>query len=338
VTISLRPATAADAALIAETADICFESYEEFAPGWTNPTSDTREEQLAERLESPEVWCLLAFDGDEPAGHASMAERSPLPAAAAPPGHAKVWQLFVRPRWQGTGLAAELLRAVEREAIERGFARMALWTPRDSGRARRFYEREGWEPSGRQQPDSPMGLALVEYVKTLLPVPADDGAADHLPGSRLPGVALEASEGSSVNLAELPGRSVVFAYPRTGTPGEEPLGGTDSWNAIPGARGCTPQACSIRDDHARFEALGVRVFGVSTQGIEDQRELAARLDLPYPVLADPGASLGLPTFEVEGITLYRRLTLIVRDGLIEDVIYPVFPPSEAAAQALKRLA
>ena len=338
MTLTFREGTPADAALVAETVDLAFETYEEFAPGWRNPTSELREDQIAERLASPEVWCLLAFEGDEPAGHGSLSERSPLPATAAPPGHAKLWQLFVRPHWQGSGLATELLRAVEREAIERGFARMALWTPRDNARARRFYEREGWVTSGREDPDSPMRLPLVEYVRALLPEPEDDGAADHLPGSRLPSVALAASDGSSVTLADLPGRSVVFAYPRTGTPGEEPLGGTDFWNAIPGARGCTPQACAIRDDHARFEALGARVFGLSTQTAEEQRDLAERLHLPYPVLSDPDASLGLPTFEVEGVTLYRRLTLIVRDGEVEDVVYPVFPPGEAAEQALERLA
>lgn len=140
-----------------------------------------------------------------------------------------------------------------------------------------------------------------------------------------------------MNLAELPGRAIVFAYPRTGRPGEESLGGNESWDAIPGARGCTPQACAIRDDHARFEALGVRVFGLSTQSIEDQREAAERLHLPYPLLSDAGAALGLPTFEVEGVPLYRRLTLILRDGVVEEVIYPVFPPDAAAAQALERL-
>jgi peroxiredoxin len=140
-----------------------------------------------------------------------------------------------------------------------------------------------------------------------------------------------------VTLAELSGRAVVFAYPRTGKPGESSLGGDAFWDAIPGARGCTPQACAIRDSHARFEALGVRVFGLSTQSPDDQREAAERLHLPYLLLSDPDASLGLPTFEVEGVTLYKRLTLIVRDGMIEDAIYPVFPPTEAADQALARL-
>ena len=170
-----------------------------------------------------------------------------------------------------------------------------------------------------------------------LPVPEDDGAADHLPGSRLPTVTLTASDGSDVTLAELPGRSVVFAYPRTGKPGEQSLGGDEAWDAIPGARGCTPQACAIRDNKARFDALGVRVFGLSTQSAQDQLEAAERLHLPYPLLSDADASLGLPTFEVEGVTLYKRLTLIVRDGVVERVIYPVFPPNEAAEQALAAL-
>jgi peroxiredoxin len=167
-----------------------------------------------------------------------------------------------------------------------------------------------------------------------LPVPEDDGAADHLPGSRLPPVSLRATDGPEVNLAELPGRAVVFAYPRTGRPGEQSLGGNEAWDAIPGARGCTPQACAIRDEHSRFEALGVRVFGLSTQSTDDQREAVERLHLPYPLLSDPDAAVGLPTFEVEGVTLYRRLTLVVRDGVIEKALYPVFPPDEAAAQAL----
>ena len=170
-----------------------------------------------------------------------------------------------------------------------------------------------------------------------LPVPTDDGAADGLPGSRLPAVSLPATDGTDVTLAELPGRSVVFAYPRTGKPGESSLGGDAFWDSIPGARGCTPQACAIRDSHARFEALDVRVFGLSTQSTDDQREAAERLHLPYPLLSDLDAALGLPTFEVEGVMLYKRLTLILRDGVVKDAIYPVFPPDRAAEQALERL-
>jgi peroxiredoxin/GNAT superfamily N-acetyltransferase len=337
VRFDFRRTTPADAPLVAETLTACFATYPEWAPGWTDEGAAGRPERLAERLAADDVWSLLAFEGGEVAGHVSIAERSPSPLLAPPPGHAKLWQIFVRPRWQGSGLATRLVRAAEREAIERGFAFIALWTPRDHARARRFYEREGWRASGREQDESPLRLPLVEYVRQLLPAPADDGAADHLPGSRLPAVALPASDGSHVTLATLPGRSVVFAYPRTGPPGEEPLGGADFWNALPGARGCTPQACAIRDEHARFAALGVRVLGVSTQPPREQREAAGRLHLPYPLLSDERAALGLPTFEVEGVTLYRRLTLIVRDGAVEDAIYPVFPPGDAAAQALARL-
>lgn len=168
-----------------------------------------------------------------------------------------------------------------------------------------------------------------------LPVPADDGAADHLvPGFALPHLALPATDGTLVDLAALPGRTVLFAYPRTGRPGEPSLGGDAAWDAIPGARGCTPQACAIRDLHAELGVLGVRVLGLSTQSPADQREAAARLHLPYPLLSDPAARLPLPTFAVAGVVLYRRLTLLLRDGGVEDALYPVFPPDRAADDAL----
>ena len=174
-----------------------------------------------------------------------------------------------------------------------------------------------------------------------LPVPEDDGAADHLTGTLLPPVALAATDGSTVRLDELPGRSAVFAYPRTGRPGEEPPGGEAGWNAIPGARGCTPEACSFRDEAARFGGLGVRVFGLSTQDTDYQREAVERLRLPYPLLSDERLeltrALDLPTFEVDGMTLLRRLTLMVVEGRIEDVVYPVFPPDRGAELALERL-
>jgi peroxiredoxin len=175
-----------------------------------------------------------------------------------------------------------------------------------------------------------------------LPVPEDDGAADHLAGAALPAVALPATDGTSVRIDELTGRTVVFAYPRTGRPGEPSLGGDEQWDAIPGARGCTPQACSFRDEYARFRAADTRVLGLSTQDTAYQHEAAERLHLPYPLLSDErlelSAALRLPTFEVDGVTLLKRLTLIVRDGVIDSVIYPVFPPNRSAEQALARLA
>jgi peroxiredoxin len=177
-----------------------------------------------------------------------------------------------------------------------------------------------------------------------LPVPEDDGAADHLVGAELPPVALEASDGTSVRLDQLGGRSVVFAYPRTGRPGEPSLGGDEEWDAIPGARGCTPQACSFRDEYARFEAAGTRVLGLSTQDTAYQQEATERLQLPYPLLSDErlelATALRLPTFEVDGITLLKRLTLFVRDGVIESVNHPVFPPNpecRAGARSLSGL-
>jgi peroxiredoxin len=174
-----------------------------------------------------------------------------------------------------------------------------------------------------------------------LPEPEDDGAAEHLRGVPLPPVGLAATDGTTVRLDELPGRSVVFAYPRTGRPGEDPPGGEAGWNAIPGARGCTPEACSFRDELGRFSEIGVRVFGLSTQDTGYQREAAERLRLSYPLLSDEDLqftrALGLPTFEVEGLTLIRRLTLLVAEGRIEDVVYPVFPPDRGAELALERL-
>ena len=174
-----------------------------------------------------------------------------------------------------------------------------------------------------------------------LPVPEDDGAADHLRGAELPAIALPSTDGDTVRLDELEGLSVVFAYPRTGRPGQEPPGGEDEWNAIPGARGCTPEACSFRDERARFAERGARILGLSTQDTEYQREAVERLHLPYPILSDERLeltrALRLPTFETDGLTLIRRTTLIVRDGVIADVVYPVFPPDRGAELALSRL-
>jgi peroxiredoxin len=174
-----------------------------------------------------------------------------------------------------------------------------------------------------------------------LPVPEDDGATDHLRGTPLPAVALPATDGSAVRLDELPGLSVVVAYPRTGEPGKEPPGGEEGWNAIPGARGCTPEVCSFRDERARFAERGARLFGLSTQDTAYQQEAVERLHLPYPLLSDAALelarALALPTFDVDDLTLIKRLTLLVRDGVIDDVVYPVFPPDQGAELALARL-
>ena len=165
-----------------------------------------------------------------------------------------------------------------------------------------------------------------------LPVPVDDGACDHLPGMRLPSIALPATDGSMVDLSTIPGRSVVYAYPRTGRP-DQPL--PTGWDEIPGARGCTPQSCAYRDLAAELSAFGARVFGLSTQDTPYQQEVVARLHLPFPLLSDERleltTALSLPSFEVDGMTLIKRLTLIIDDGAIETVFYPVFPPDADAA-------
>ena len=173
-----------------------------------------------------------------------------------------------------------------------------------------------------------------------LPAPTDDGAADHLPGTPLPPIDLQATDGNRVTLAALPGRTIVYAYPWTGRPGEPLL--VDDWDLIPGARGCTPESCGFRDHHADMLDAGVAaVFGLSTQDTGYQREVAERLALPYPILSDEGLELTrelrLPTFEVAGKTLQRRLSLLIRDGRIERVWYPVFPPDTHAAEVLADL-
>ncbi len=168
-----------------------------------------------------------------------------------------------------------------------------------------------------------------------LPRPVDDGAAAHLEGAMLPDVALPATDGQRVHLATLPGRFVLYIYPMTGRPGV-PL--PDNWDAIPGARGCTAQACSFRDHHAELQSLNVGVFGLSVQSTEDQREARDRLHLPFQLLSDSALQLKrllrLPTFTAGGREFYKRLTLIVENGRIVKVFYPVFPPDRNADDVL----
>lgn len=173
-----------------------------------------------------------------------------------------------------------------------------------------------------------------------LPVPGDDGAARHLAGMRLPSLALPGTRGRVVDVAGLggAGRAVVYVYPRTGRPDEPPPPG---WDAIPGARGCTPQACAFRDHHAELQRLGAEVWGISAQSSVDQREFAERVHLPYELLSDAklelARALRLPVFEVAGMTLLKRLTLIARRGVIERVFYPVFPPDRNALDVIRWL-
>ena len=165
-----------------------------------------------------------------------------------------------------------------------------------------------------------------------LPVPQDDGACDHLTGMRVPSMALRATGGDTVDISALSDRTIVYCYPRTGRPDQEvPTG----WNQIPGARGCTPQSCAFRDHYDDLRQLGIAaVYGLSTQDTAYQQEAAKRLHLPFELLSDErlefASALDLPTFKVDGMTLIKRLTLIVHNGVIEHVFYPVFPPDSNA--------
>jgi peroxiredoxin len=172
-----------------------------------------------------------------------------------------------------------------------------------------------------------------------LPHPVDDGAADHLPQLRMPHIFLQSTAGRLVDLSELRApRTVIYCYPRTGVPGKE---SPEGWDMIPGARGCTPQACNFRDRHLELLQHKVAVFGLSTQTAEYQLEMAGRLNLPFEILSDCEFAfcdaLRLPTFETAGMRLVKRLTLIVRDSRIEHVFYPVFPPDESADRVLRWL-
>jgi peroxiredoxin len=185
---------------------------------------------------------------------------------------------------------------------------------------------------------SSLGTDDISVLPPDLPVPVDDGACDHLPGMRLPEILLRSTHGRDVMLASLPGWTVVYTYPRTGEDGLAPPPG---WNEIPGARGCTPQTCGFRDHHRELTELGAAVFGLSTQTSEYQREMVERLHVPFEVLSDADLemvhALRLPTFTFREMTLTKRLTMFLRDGMIEHVIYPVFPPDRSAEEAVRWL-
>lgn len=171
-----------------------------------------------------------------------------------------------------------------------------------------------------------------------LPVPEDDGGADHLVGMSLPELRLPSTLGGTIDLAaaaEWPGVLVVYVYPRTGVPGEPLPAG---WDDIPGARGCTPQSCAYRDSLADFASLGATVVGLSAQTAAEQREFAEREHIPFPLLSDSdlrlGAALRLPTFEAAEMTLYKRLTFVAESGAIAKAFYPVFPPDRNAGEVI----
>jgi len=174
----------------------------------------------------------------------------------------------------------------------------------------------------------------VDWSK--LPIPVDDGRASHLEGAELPSIDLHATDGRAVDLSRLAGTAIVYAYPLTTKPGTP---APDGWDAIPGARGCTPQSCSFRDHVVELDALGVdHIFGLSTQDTPYQQEAVGRLHLPFALLSDENLQLAgalrLPTFEVSGMTLLSRLTMVIREGRILKVFYPVFPPDRNASDVI----
>ena len=181
--------------------------------------------------------------------------------------------------------------------------------------------------------------SLTEVDWSSIPAPQDDGGTDHLENSRLPSVTLRATSGTDIDLSEQSGLLVVYAYPMTGTPG---VALPDGWDLMPGARGCTPQSCAFRDHATELSDLGVStVFGLSTQSTADQIEAAKRLELPFSLLSDESLELAtamrLPTFEVDGKTLLKRVTVVIRDGIVVKVFYPVFPPDSNASMVMNWL-
>ncbi len=175
-----------------------------------------------------------------------------------------------------------------------------------------------------------------QFLPADIPAPQDDGAARHLAGMKLPDIALPATSGAPVNLSKLRGRTVVYIYPRTGVPGVDAPPG---WDDIPGARGCTPQSCGFRDHFGELKRLGVaQLYGLSTQGTAYQQEAAARLHLPFAILSDEKLALSkainLPTFTTSGMTLLKRMALVIDDGVIAKAFYPVFPPDKNAEEVI----
>lgn len=178
-------------------------------------------------------------------------------------------------------------------------------------------------------------LLNVDWSK--VPQPTDDGKTNHLIGMALPQISLTATNGEQIDLSTYKDYTVVFVYPRTGQPGLAPL--LDNWNEIPGALGCTPQSCSFRDNFTYFKQHKINVFGMSVQDTAYQNELVQRLHLPYQILSDDKFQLTnylrLPTFQAGQIKLLKRMSIIIHNGNIKHVIYPVFPPDKNAALVIE---
>lgn len=224
-----------------------------------------------------------------------------------------------------------------REAIDELTERIEDLTSRRATLMRQLRQAAHRNSSSPAPDDGEHTMSDFHRLPADLPVPEDDGAADHLPGLKAPHLELVDTTGETVRIDALgSGRTIVYIYPLTGRPDADL---PDGWDSIPGARGCTTEACDFRDHHQELLAAGARrVFGLSSQDTAYQREVVERLRLPFAMLSDPrlnlAAALGLPTFDVDGTTLFKRLTLVIRDGVIEHVFYPIFPPNVHAQQVL----
>lgn len=176
---------------------------------------------------------------------------------------------------------------------------------------------------------------VIFSIPNDLPIPLDDGACGHLQNTRMPDVSLWSTYDREINQSKLPGWNVIFCYPMTGRPG---LAIPAGWVQIPGAAGCTPQVCSYRENHGVLSGHSVGIYGISTQTSEAQKEASTRLGLPYPLLSDAdhsfSSALKLPLFEVDGLKLIKRLTLIIQDGVILKCFYPVFPPDKNVVEVM----
>ncbi len=163
-----------------------------------------------------------------------------------------------------------------------------------------------------------------------IPAPKLDASLEHLNNFIIPEIKLSSTSGDEIDLSKLIGLTIIYVYPMTGQPN---VALPEGWDEIPGARGCTPQSCSFRDNFSELKKLNIKnIFGLSSQTTKYQKEMSERLHLPYPILSDEklvfANALKLPTFKVDNMSLIKRITLIINNNKIIKYFYPVFPPDQ----------
>ncbi len=310
---------------------------------------DRRQAAYETWLAEPDAFVLLAELGGEAVGYALVRIVDGFHSFGTEERIGSVETLSVLPEARGRGVGSALVDAVERELAEVGVGRLKLAVVEGNEEALRFYSRRGLSAvshvlvgrvsASPPEPPEQVGSGDLHRLPPGVLVPEDDGAADHLPGASVPDVRLGATRREPVDLARAAQDTLVlYVYPRTGGPG---VVLPTEWDEIPGARGCTPENCAFRDHARELAAAGARVYGLSAQPLAEQRAFAEREAMPYPLLNDHelrlADRLGLPTFEADGLRLYRRLTLIARRGRVEHVFYPVWSPARHAAAVLEWL-